>query len=380
VSSETPFLYLSEADVVVAGVLDAGRCVDVCGDVFRLLAAGDYLMGGRDGNSHGLGLVFPTSSPFANMPLAGPDRRFVAMPAYVGGRFDVCGNKWYGSNPANPARGLPRSVLTLMLNDKDTGEPLSLMSANAISAARTGAVPALASRYLAPSARQLAVIGCGVVNRAVVAAVVTQQAHLESVVLYDLDPGTAEEMADWVTRTYGIAARAATSADACVAEADLVSVAASRREPLRIASTSFTPDATVMLSGPMASDDALWCESRIVYDHVPLHQEYVREAGAATDRDAAYDAVIGGPLYRLIDAGRLPALSGSTDLGTVITGGRTVSSPAPSRTVFVACGMAVFDVALGFDLYRTAVRLGLGRRLDLWDDRRDVTAPEDARP
>ncbi|GGB94957.1 ornithine cyclodeaminase [Cellulomonas carbonis] len=378
-SAGRPFLYLSHADVVAAGVLDAARCVDVCEEVFGLLASGDYLMGGPGKNSHGLGLVFPASSPFPGMPLAGPDRRFVAMPAYVGGRFDVCGNKWYGSNPANPGRGLPRSVLTLTLNDKDTGEPLCLMSANAVSAARTGAIPALASRCLAPGSRVLAVIGCGVVNRAVVAAVMTQQPALEHVVLHDVDADASELMAAWVRDTYGVRADTAPTADACVAGADLVSVAASRRTPLEIASGSFADGATVLLSGPMASDDAFWCDSRVVYDHVPLHQEYVREAAAAPDRGAAYDALIGGPLYRLIDAGRVPPLEGSVDLGSLLSGRVPRPVDPDARTVVVACGMAVFDVALGLDLYTTAVERGLGRALDLWGDELPPTAA-DLRP
>ena len=45
------------------------------------------------------------------------------MPAYLGGRFNVCGNKWYGSNMANTKKGLPRSILTVMLNDVETGAP-----------------------------------------------------------------------------------------------------------------------------------------------------------------------------------------------------------------------------------------------------------------
>ena len=143
----TDFLYLSEPDMIEAGVLDMSRCVDVTEEVFSILSTGDYLMGGPKHNSHGMGIVFPKETPFPNMPVAGPDRRFVAMPAYLGGRFDVCGVKWYGSNAANPPKGLPRSVLTVLLNDKDTGEPLCFMSANLISAMRTGAVPAVGTRY-----------------------------------------------------------------------------------------------------------------------------------------------------------------------------------------------------------------------------------------
>lgn len=142
----TTFLYLSEEDTIKAGVKDYKKCIDNAEEVFQLLSQGDYLMGGSNHNSHGMGLVFPKESPFPNMPLAGPDRRFVAMPAYLGGRFDVCGCKWYGSNAANKDKDLPRSVLTLTLNDKDTGEPLAFMSANLLSAARTGAVPGVCGK------------------------------------------------------------------------------------------------------------------------------------------------------------------------------------------------------------------------------------------
>lgn len=139
---KTEFLYLSEPDTIAAGVLDVPKCINNAEEVFTLLAKGDYLMGGNNHNNHGMYIVFPKESPFPNMPVAGPDRRFVAMPAYLGGRFDICGQKWYGSNAANKSKGLPRSVLMVTLNNKDTGEPLAYMSANLLSAARTGAGPA----------------------------------------------------------------------------------------------------------------------------------------------------------------------------------------------------------------------------------------------
>ena len=145
----TSFLYLSEEDMIKAGVLDSAHCIDVEEELFRLLSQGDYVMGGDKHNAHGIAMKFPKESPFPNMPLDGPDRRFMAMPAYVGGRFNVAGQKWYGSNIANPSRGLPRSILTVMLNDADTCEPIALMSANLLSSVRTGCVSGVGVRYLA---------------------------------------------------------------------------------------------------------------------------------------------------------------------------------------------------------------------------------------
>ena len=92
------FLYLNEPDMIAAGVTDMARCVDVMEETLVLLRNGDFRMAGATAMSHGAMITFPKQSPFPNMPLDGPDRRFMAMPAYIGGRFGTAGMKWYGSN------------------------------------------------------------------------------------------------------------------------------------------------------------------------------------------------------------------------------------------------------------------------------------------
>ena len=86
---EVDFLYLNEEDMVAAGVKDMAGCIDAMEEMFKLMKVGDYRMGGANGNSHGCMVMFPPSSPFPEMPVDGPDRRFMAMPAYLGGVFDL---------------------------------------------------------------------------------------------------------------------------------------------------------------------------------------------------------------------------------------------------------------------------------------------------
>ena len=78
-STEVDFRFLSEPDIIKAGATDMARCIDVMEDQFKLLSLGDYRMSGKNKNSHGAFLDFPENSPFPTMPVAGPDRRFMAM-------------------------------------------------------------------------------------------------------------------------------------------------------------------------------------------------------------------------------------------------------------------------------------------------------------
>ena len=362
------FLYLSEQDTIKAGVNDAEKCVDTCREVFKLLAAGDYLMGGSDHNGHGLGLIFPKESPFPNMPLAGPDRRFFAMPAYLGGQFDVCGNKWYGSNAANTAKGLPRSILTVMLNDKDTGAPLVLMSANLLSAARTGGVPGVAAKELArKGSKTAAVIGCGPINRSCFRHIITQVPTLEKVYCYDLFLEKAQETANSISAAYQIEAVATENLEEAMGQSDVITVAASRLKPLYIDSQWLKKGACILLTGPVTGDAAFWTKSKIVLDHIGLHESYVREAILSGDKESHYASLIGGPIYRLIDAGSLPPLQDFTSIGQILTGEKPGRACDGDIYVFVACGMAVFDVGLGYTIYKNALEKGIGQKLCLWE-------------
>lgn len=367
-TTKIDFLYLSEPYMIAAGVNDAKRCVEICEETFSLLGEGDYLMGGANHNSHGLNIVFPKETKFPNMPVAGPDRRFAAMPGYLGGRFDVCGNKWYGSNHANTQKGLPRSILTMMLNDKETGAPMALMSANLLSAARTGAVPGVAAKHLAnKDAKVVSIVGCGPINKACFTAIMTQLPAVEKVVCFDVFLDKANELARWVAETYKVKAVGVDEAEAGFRNIDVITVAASRLKPLYFKDEWIKEGATILVSGPFNTDESFLTGATIVYDHTPLQEAYVEDAIASGNKDAYYGGVIGGPFFRLIDAGKLPALKDSTGLGDVVNGKKPGRESAKDRVIFIACGMAVFDISWGFEMYENAKKNGIGQSLNLWD-------------
>ena len=366
----TEFLYLSEPEVIEAGVLDAKLCVNNAEEVFKLIAKGDYVMGGPNHNSHGIYVTFPKNPEFENMPKDGPDRRFVAMPAYIGGRFATAGCKFYGSNAENKNVGLPRSILMTTLNDKDTGEPICYMSGNLISAARTGAVPAVGVRHLARKDSEiLTLIGCGAIGKSCLQNIIVEMPNLKKVICHNHSEARAIALAKYITETYGVVAEVENDLETATRQADVLNVAASRTVPLIFKHEWIKPGCTILASGPLNGDEEFWMQMKVVWDNWRLHEAYVEDAIISGDKEAFYKTVIGGPMFHLIDEGKKPALASeeSVSIGDVINGVKLGRESDDQIICFIASGMAIFDVALGLDLYKNAVEKGLGTKLLLWE-------------
>lgn len=84
---------------------------------------------------------------------------FRAMPAALPG---CAGLKWVNVHPENPSLGLPSIMAILIYSDPETGYPLAIMDATEITAYRTGAAAAIASKYLARrDSHIIGIIGAG---------------------------------------------------------------------------------------------------------------------------------------------------------------------------------------------------------------------------
>ncbi len=84
---------------------------------------------------------------------------FRAMPAAIP---DAVGVKWVNVHPNNASRDLPTVMAVIIYNDPETGYPLAIMDATDITAYRTGATAAIASKYLArENSHTLGIIGAG---------------------------------------------------------------------------------------------------------------------------------------------------------------------------------------------------------------------------
>ena len=372
-STKIDFIYLSEPDMVKAGVTDMPGCVDTMEEMFGLLHSGDYRMAGANNDSHGAMILFPEESPFPTMPKPTADRRFMAMPAYLGGSFCTTGMKWYGSNVANREKGLPRSILMFMLNDTDTGAPLALMSANLLSAYRTGAVPGVGARHLArKDSRVVGISGPGVMARTSLAAFIAACPKIDTLKVKGRGEKSLNSFIEWVKAQFPqiTSITTVTTDEEVVRDCDIVSFCQStemgdvalypriKREWIAPGTFFALPAATDM-EEQMAGTDV-----RLVMDNIGLYDAWFEELPSPGH---AIVPLIGVKWLDLVEAGEMPK-SAIEDLGAIV-GGATPGRQNDDEIIMLSVGgMPVEDVAWGTVVYRNAVEQNIGTKLPLWDE------------
>ena len=368
--SKIDFLYLSEPDMIKAGVKDMKSCVDVMEDLLITLYKGDYVMGGANHNSHGCMIMFPDDPQFPGMPKNADDRRFMAMPAYLGGSYQMAGMKWYGSNVENKKVGLPRSILMMMLNDKDTGAPLALMSANLVSAYRTGGIPGVGAKYLArKDSRVVSIIGPGVMGKTSLAAFVSVCPNLDTVKI----KGRSQRSLDAFTRFIREELPQIKNIEICdsveeaVKDSDIISFTTTVSDDVSsfpyINGDWIKKGALISMPSAARFDDDFLAGCKLVVDNSKLYEAWEEEYPYPTYPQVQ---IIGTKFIDLKHDGKIKAedIIDITDIIEKRHPGRTSDDEI---IVYSVGGMPVEDIAWGGTVYRNAVKLGIGIKLPLWD-------------
>lgn len=374
------FLYLNEEDMIKAGVLDAGACIETMRDTLSLLGKKDFLLGGPKADEHGLQMNFPQTSDIEGFPLDdGPDRRFMAMPAYLGGRFHIAGQKYYGSNSHNAALNLPRSILMVTLSDVDTGAPKVIMSANLLSAMRTGAMPAMAATYLAnKDSKVLSLIGPGVINKCALMCYMEVLPEIEKIKIRgsSVTSKTAIAMKKFIEETYPQVKEIVIcdSLEEACRDADVVSEAMSvtKEDMEEFHLEWFKKGATVFSMGSFLYrqfDDFL--ETTMVVDNYGMYEKYLSNFIARGPVDAFGNkrewCIMGIHFVHLVNTKKTEREK-VVNLCDIVNG---KSEGRKSKDEIVMCsigGMPLEDLSWGYDCYQKALKMGIGQTLKLWDE------------
>jgi ornithine cyclodeaminase/alanine dehydrogenase-like protein (mu-crystallin family) len=323
--SEAKLLYLSHADVSKVG-LTMREIINALETAFKEKGDGKVEMPPKPG-------IHPQHDAFIH-----------AMPAYIPA-LKSAGLKWVSGFPHNVDRGLPYITGLLVLNDPETGLPLSVMDCVWITAMRTGAATALAAKYLArPGSAAVGILGCGVQGRTNLLAL-KELFPLTSVRAYDIHPERTEAYAAEMRDKTGLAVQPVTQPHEAVAGCDIVVTAGP------------------ILTQPHATIQAGWLEPGAFASPVDFDSYWHPDALVQADKFCTDDT----PQLRYYqEVGyfqRIPPVH--ADLGELAAGKRPGRERDDERIICCNLGLAIDDMATAILIYQRAVERGLGTWLPL---------------
>jgi ornithine cyclodeaminase/alanine dehydrogenase-like protein (mu-crystallin family) len=275
------------------------------------------------------------------------------MPAYLAAGQD--GAAAYGLKAicifgGNPAEGLDSHQGVVLLSSAQTGEPLALLNASAVTEVRTAAVSAVATELLArPGAAELAIIGTGVQARSHLLAIAAVR-PLDRVRVAGRDPDKARRFAEDLRGRTTVPVTACGSAADAVAGAGIVVTATSSAEPV-LRKDWLAPGAHVNAVGAC----------------VPQARELDAEtmAAAAVFADSRESVANEAGDYVLAQAeGAIGPDHVRAELGELLIGAAPGRTGDAEITVFESLGLAIEDLVAARLAYRNATERGAGTWVD----------------
>jgi ornithine cyclodeaminase len=344
-----PLLYLGSHDV--EQLLPMGECIAVMEGALRELARGAGVQPLRtvmrlEGVTGLLGLM-PGQISLA--PEGAADEAGAAASS-DGAAGSVAGIKVVSIFPGNRERGEESHFGAVLLFETDTGRPIAHLDAASLTAIRTAAVSALATRLLArEDAGDLALLGAGVQARTHLEAL-REVRQLRRVRVWSRRPESANRFAAAESARHGLTVEAVDSAEAAVAGADLICTVTSSREPVLagawLAAGAHVNAVGSSLAATRELDSAAVARARLFVDR---RESTINESGDflfPLREGAIHDNHIQGEIGDLL-LGRLAGRRSADDV-----------------TLFKSLGLAVEDLAAAHHVYRKALALGRGVRLD----------------
>jgi ornithine cyclodeaminase/alanine dehydrogenase-like protein (mu-crystallin family) len=323
-SRSNTILYLSRDDVERLRI-PVDRVILAVENAFREKAAGRTEMPPKPG-------IHPKENAFIH-----------AMPAYMPG-IQAAGVKWVSGYPENTKRGLPYISGLLILNDPETGFPISIMDCTWITAKRTGAVTAVAAKHFArEDSKVLGIVGCGVQGRSNLEALLTVSKKIERIKAYDTIEENLKKYVKEESVKYGIKISAEGSAKKALEGSDIVVTSGPiLRQPHPIIERSWFKNGG--LACPLDFDsywkpEAMFSMDKFFVDDIQQLWYYKRQGYFS----------------------QLPNVY--AELGDVVAGEKSGRVNKNERIMSMNLGLAIEDIATAKLVFDKANEAGIGVRL-----------------
>jgi len=281
------------------------------------------------------------------------------MPAYQSGPLAGYGLKAICIMPGNPAAGLDAHQGIVLLSSAQTGEPLAVLNASAVTEIRTAAVSAVATAELArEDASTLAIVGTGVQARSHLAAIAATR-RLDEVRVAGTSPAKAAKFAsDVAPAALAGAGAPAVPVVACDSARDVVAGAG-------IVVTATSSPVPVMSRDWLAPGTHVNAVGACVPAARELDTATVADAGLFADSRESMLAESGDYLLAAAEGAVGPDHI-RAEIGDLMAGlapglGRR---NADEITIFESLGLAVEDLAAATAAYRIAQDTGAGTWVD----------------
>ncbi|HKQ76525.1 MAG TPA: 2,3-diaminopropionate biosynthesis protein SbnB [Blastocatellia bacterium] len=296
---------------------------------------------------HALGESSLPHSSFLRFP-GQPQNRIIALPAYLGNRFNVAGIKWISSFPDNVSQNLDRASAVVILNNLLTGRVEAILEGSMISAKRTAASAALAAKLLC-SREQIGsagLVGCGPINFEIARFLRATFPDLRRFKVFDLDPSRAAEFKVRGQEVFGhIDVEVASDLNEVFGSATLVSMATTAGTPHIFDPALIQPASTILhVSLRDLSPEIILSSDNVVddVDHVCRAETSVHLA---------------------------ERLSGNRDfirctIGDIIRGAAEARSDGNRPVIFSPFGLGILDLAVSKFIYDLATAQNLGNLIE----------------
>jgi alanine dehydrogenase len=287
--------------------------------------------------AHGRGeAIMP---PKLYLPLEKHAGDFRAMPSYLG---DAAGVKWVNMHPENPKRfNLPAVMGVYILSDPETAFPLAVMDGTRLTAFRTGAAAAVASKHLAiKSPATIGFIGCGVQARALLAGHRAMYGNFRAI-MADVSVAAAERFA----KEAGGFTASMDQAGSC----DIICTSTPSRSPVLF--RSYVGISTHINAMGADAPGKQELDPRILQDATVVLDDMAQ---------ATESGEVNVPLHT--GAYRREQIFGT--LGEIVAGMKR-GRVGTEITVFDSTGLAIQDLVLARVLFDEARKRGLGLDIDL---------------